>query len=74
MLSVRILMDSAKMFDSLDKAILLRKLEKSSLKWFMNLFYDGLQYVCCVSMPPVKFGVPQVSIIGQVPMVYKIHE
>ena len=72
-LNVGILLDLTKTFDSLDRAILLRKLEhygvrQNSLKWFLNYFSNQLQYVaynsCCSPLLPVKFGVPQCRIIA----------
>ena len=70
-------------FDSLDRAILLRKLQhwgvkQRSLKWFLNYFCSRLQHVsynkCCSPLMPVKFRVPQGSILGLILVLFFIND
>ena len=83
MLSAGTLLDLAKAFDSLDRAILLRKLEhygvkQNSLKWFLKYFSNRLQYVsyynCCSPLLTIRFGVPQSSIIGPILLIIFIND
>ena len=74
-----ILLDLAKPFDYLDRAVLHTKLEhygvrQNSLKWLIKYFSNRLQYVsynkCCSSILKVKVVVTQGSIMG--PIMFKI--
>ena len=74
-ITLAVLIDYSKAFDTLDHAILLKKLstlgfDKKSVKIIMNYLTNRRQFVQiedkCSDMLPIYFGVPQGSILGPI--------
>ena len=77
---ISVFMDLSKAFDTLDHAILISKLEHYgirgiALKWFKSYINNRLQFTCinsvCSRTLPLKYGVPQGSILG--PLLFLIY-